>query len=152
MAVNGKATSLNCEIDREVDGFVLIGETKDERDTIRPGDKVNMEMPPSYQDLQHTNNLEPWSKRNTDFSTLSCTASSSAIESKHCTSHSMSEECHENDRFAAVNDIPFQFASSIMRSLKHAQVKLDGDSFYAGNEACLAECNYNFEVERDVLK
>lgn len=35
-------------LEREEDGFVMVGETADERSTVKPGDAKNMESPPSY--------------------------------------------------------------------------------------------------------
>ena len=35
-------------LEREEDGFVMVGETEDERNTVKPGDAKNKESPPSY--------------------------------------------------------------------------------------------------------
>ena len=36
-------------LEREEDGFVMVGETADERNTVKPGDDKNFETPPPYE-------------------------------------------------------------------------------------------------------
>merc|ERR1711881_778371 len=44
-----EAMVASLSLEREEDGFVMVGETSDERSTVKRGDAKNMETPPSYE-------------------------------------------------------------------------------------------------------
>lgn len=119
----------------EEDGFVVVGQTADERTTVRPGDARNNEPAPDYQSLP-----PPVSYKQATSQEATVKASSS---SPTCSGTSGVVQ--------AIDDIPFKLHASLASALKNEvflkNISSETQTKLSGN---LSDYKYDFTLERDI--
>jgi len=144
-------------LEREEDGFVMVGETEDERNTVKPGDEKNKESPPSY-DLMVKSDNDMQTYQIPENSVNDAQASNSSQQYVHQRSnvnsatHNDSNKAVSSDMQRSVDDVPFRFHSSIEASLHQDQLVRDISDVIPNIWTNSAEYDYNFFTERAVLE
>nr|CAB3262738.1 uncharacterized protein LOC100182510 [Phallusia mammillata] len=137
--------------DEEVDGFVFIGETKDEKSTVNPGDLANKETPPSYNEIKEENADQTQTYQGGNFNPSgSASISQPSFSIPNHTDHKdVVSHSKQTDNLNCVRDVPFQFASSIETALRHETLM---ESVSLPELWCDTNVEYSFDIEYSVLQ
>jgi len=144
-------------LEREEDGFVMVGETEDERNTVKPGDEKNKESPPSYDLMVKSENDLQTYKIAEKFvnDTQSSNSSSQQVHQRSNVNSATPDDSNKavsDNMQRSVDDVPFRFHSSIEASLHQDQLVRDISDVIPNIWTNSAEYDYNFFTERAVLE
>ncbi|XP_039256166.2 uncharacterized protein LOC120332896 [Styela clava] len=142
--------------DLEEDGFVLVGETEDERNAITP-DRRDQDLPPMYQFSENERDFNP-SQRTYSFPPTyeNTPLRNNPQQSQGSTrgqlnSQTSTSSLHGQNPTAKspLHDIPFKIDDSVACAFNYGQFNVDiGDEFSWST----AQYHYDFTTERSVVQ
>nr|XP_002131450.1 uncharacterized protein LOC100182510 [Ciona intestinalis] len=137
--------------EREEDGFVLVGETSDEKSTVKPNNPVNHEPPPKYEKLNEVSTSSGSYKaeqRTPQPEQCNQTNPTPNVISTHQPTH----HSGKHDSSFAIQDIPFRFAGSVQVAANLRLQTWDISDVMPNVWSDLSEYSYDFTMEYNVLE